>query len=109
MEWRRKLLTFQLFDAFFAAESLLFHIHLNAFLATAFAHPSPSEHQAASPDKPSPTPLTNSIQILQPAPVTWLGAHQVGAAKLGALSPAKVSFGKHFFQRMRTLVLNYWQ
>ena len=72
MEWRRKLLTFQLFDAFFAAESLLFHIHLNAFLATAFAHPSPSEHQAASPDKPSPTPLTNSIQIEQLAPVTLI-------------------------------------
>ena len=70
MDWRRKLLTFHLFDAFFAAASLLFHVHLNVFLATAFAHPSPSEHQAASPDKPSPTPLTNSIQILQPALVT---------------------------------------
>jgi len=42
MAWRGKLLTFHLFDAFFAAANLLFHIHLNVFLATAFAQPPPS-------------------------------------------------------------------
>ena len=64
---------------------------------SASSHPSPARGPSRKHRQYTPTPpRPNSIQIQQPSQVTRFGVHEARAAKLGALSPARVSFGKDF-------------